>query len=97
MSDITCPNCGDDLSVLANAALPDATDLTLTLSVQPGQFVRLDTIAGTLSAWRDLQIAVGESMGAETEVFLASIAHVGNDLRFTTRIVNVMKSGEAAA
>ena len=86
--EVCCPKCGEDLSVVIKAELPESTDLTLTLSVEPGQFVRLDTIAGVLKSWRDLQIAVGKEMGANTEVFLAGIEHAGNDLRFRTRIVN---------
>lgn len=89
--DIHCPECGKDLSLIASASLPEETDLTLSLSITPGQLVRLDTFAGILASFRDLQIAVGDSMGCDTEVFLASTEMVGNELRFTTRIVNAAR------
>jgi hypothetical protein len=85
---ITCPKCSADLDLLVEASLPEATDLTLTLTVEPGQFVRLDTIAGVLAEWRKLQIAVGKSMGARTEVFLTGLESVDHELRFKTRITN---------
>lgn len=94
---ITCQNCGEDLRVSLQAQLPAMTELTLSIGVQPGQFVRLDTIAGTLSAWRDLQIAVGESLGAQTEVFLAGMEKVDDELRFTTLITNTPAVVEGAA
>lgn len=85
---IECPHCGEDLTASVTAQLPETTDLTLTLSVEPGQFVRLDTIGGVLTSWRDLQIAVGESLGAKTDVYLAGMEMIDNEIRFTTRIVN---------
>ncbi len=88
MVDVTCPSCGTDLSVSVSAALPAETDLTLALDVAPGQLMRVDTLAGILASFRNLQIAVGESMGATTEVFLASVAMEGSKFSFTTRIVN---------
>lgn len=96
MADICCPNCGEDLSLAVSAALPEMTELTLTLTVEPGQLVRLDTVAGVLDSWRKLQIAVGESMGADTEVFLSGLQSVDNELRFTTRITNRPSTVESA-
>lgn len=94
---INCPNCGEDLDLTVKAALPEHTELTLTLEVEPGQLVRLDTIAGTLAEWRKLQIAVGESVGATTEVFLSTMKHEGDRLSFTTLIVNSMTADGGVA
>lgn len=97
MSDeFTCPHCREPFQLDVQALLPKVTDLTLSLSVTPGQFVRLDTIAGLLDNWRKMQIAVGESMGASTEVFLVSMESVDNQLRFVTRIVNSPLGAKAA-
>lgn len=86
-----CPNCGEPFSVSLTACLPEQTDLTISLTVEPGQFVRLDTIAGVLSAFRDLQIAVGAEMGSETDVFLAGLTMADDVISITTRIVNSPK------
>lgn len=93
---IECPNCGQHLQTRLRAELPDSTDLTLTLTVEPGQFVRLDTIGGVLTEWRKLQIAVGESLGSQTDVFLAGMEMGDNEIRFTTRIVNTPTSAPSA-
>ncbi len=89
--DICCPNCGQDLALTINAALPAVTDLTVTLKVEPGQLMRLDTMAGVMSSWRELQIAVANSMGGDAEVFLADMGQRDNEFWFTGRITNVVR------
>lgn len=86
--EVNCPKCGEDLTVAVSAALPEQTELTVSLKVADGQMMRLDTVAGVMQSFRDLQIAVGESMGASTEVFLANFGMTDNDFWFTTRITN---------
>jgi hypothetical protein len=98
VGDMCCPNCGEQLALNVEAVLPEQTDLTLTLTVEPGQMMRLDTISGVLASFRDLQVAVGDSMGFDTDVYLAKVETVGNETRITTRIANVQRAarGERA-
>lgn len=86
-----CPNCGEPFTIDLEAVLPDATDLTLSLGVTPGEMMRLDTIAGALASFRDLQRAVGESMGFDTEVYLKHFEVENNEFRVTTRIANTQR------
>ena len=83
-----CPKCGEGFVIDLEAVLPPVTDLTLSLAVTPGEMMRLDTMAGVLASFRDLQKAVGESMGHSTEVYLKHFEVVDNEFRVTTRIAN---------
>jgi hypothetical protein len=96
---VCCPNCGEGLALAIEASLPATTDLTVSLKVEPGQLMRLDTMAGVMSSWRELQIAVGKSLETDTEVFLADMGQRDNEFWFTGRIINggcdSDRSGEA--
>lgn len=92
MGEITCPDCGTELTAKLNAELPASTDLTISLTVTPGQLIRLDTLAGVLSNWRDMQVTIGREMGITTDVFLAGLSMENDVISITTRIANVALS-----
>ena len=94
---VHCPKCGEDLSLVVEAELPKETDLTLQLSIAEGQLMRLDTLGGLLNSFSDLQRAVGESLGCDTQVFLAGLEMKDGNVSITTRILNGPPADELAA
>lgn len=86
-----CPSCGAQFRVDASAILPAETDLTLSLTITPGQLVMAKTLAGVIESFVALQVATGKSLGITTSVFIAGLNYADDRIDVTFRIANEVK------
>lgn len=89
--DIACPSCGEQFTIDAQAILPAQTDLTVSLTITPGQLCMAKTVAGVIENFAALQTAVGEQLGVETDVFIAGLSYENDRIDMTFRIANAAK------
>lgn len=89
--DIACPSCGEQFTIDAQAMLPAQTDLTVSLTITPGQLCMAKTVAGVIENFAALQSAVGEQLGVETDVFIAGLSYENDRIDMTFRIANAAK------